>query len=372
MSCTNPMLMLEVDFSTYADFAILKEHGWKCNWKTHKAYRLASKDSRAFLIELLPKAMSKRKLSNQRCETFGGEAPQATNEPRCIEVPCGNCINCRLDYSKTWASRCSLEASQHLYNYFITLTYDDDNVPVGKFGNPTLVKKDFQDFIKKLRQIFERQYGFTGIRYYGCGEYGDLNGRPHYHIILFNCPFSDLTIHFKDKNGLITQHKDSRGVHYRFSEDAYNAWNQKGFIMIADANFNTSAYVSRYVLKKQKGQNKKIYDDFGIEPPFVMMSRRPGIGEAYFTEHWDDLKESPTLFVGRERGEPLKLGVPRYFKKKLKDKEPEFYEEKFVQHAIETGEAFASLMKGKQLINEHRRVVEENTKAILKAKKRAL
>lgn len=371
MSCTNPNLMLVVNFSTYAEFAILKEHGWKCNWKTHKAYRLASKDSRAFLIESLPKAMSNRKLSNQRCETFGGEAPQATNEPYVIEQPCGNCINCRLDYSKMWASRCSLEASQHLYNYCITLTYDDDVLPVGKFGNPTLLKKDFQDFIKNLRQIFQRKYGFTGIRYFGCGEYGEL-GRPHFHIVLFNCPFKDLTINLRDKHGKVIQKKDKRGVYYRFSEDAFQAWNEKGFITIQDGNYDTSAYVSRYVLKKQKGQNKKIYDDFGIEPPFLLMSRRPGIGEAYFTEHYEDLKEAPTLFVGRQDGEPLKLGVPRYFKKKLKDKEPNFYEEKFVQHAIETSEAFASLMKGKQLINEHRRVVEEKTKANLQAKKRTL
>lgn len=351
MACTNPMLMLVTPIKSMTDYFILKEHGWKCNLKSNKAYRLASKESRSYLLESIPRS----------------EAEGATYE--LVEVPCGNCISCRLDYSREWASRCTLEASQYSHNYFITLTYDEDHMPKGNLGNPTILKEDWQSFIKNVRQLFIRKFGFQGIRYFACGEYGDKTFRPHMHAILFNCPIPDLTKDFKDDNGQITRHYDSRGVPYKFSSLIASCW-QKGFILIADANYNTNAYVSGYILKKQKGKNGVIYKKLGIEAPFLLMSK--GIGDKHFTEHYEALKESPRLFIGREHREPLKLGVPRYFKKKVKQNDPEFYEEKFVENAKRTSEAFNSLIRGKQLINTQREIKESQTETYLRAKNRTL
>lgn len=38
-----------------------------------------------------------------------------------IELPCGQCIGCRLEYSRQWAVRCVLEAMQYEHNYLLHL-----------------------------------------------------------------------------------------------------------------------------------------------------------------------------------------------------------------------------------------------------------
>lgn len=107
-----------------------------------------------------------------------------------FNLPCGKCIGCRLDYAREWANRCMLEAKQYEFNEMLTLTYDEENLPIttteevaeGVKIYATLVKKDVQDFLKRLRQHWLREYNWQGIRFYMCGEYGEKFGRPHYHI----------------------------------------------------------------------------------------------------------------------------------------------------------------------------------------------
>lgn len=40
-----------------------------------------------------------------------------------IQLPCGQCIGCRIDRSRQWANRCMLELQYHDSAYFVTLTY---------------------------------------------------------------------------------------------------------------------------------------------------------------------------------------------------------------------------------------------------------
>ena len=113
-----------------------------------------------------------------------------------IEIPCGKCIGCRLEYSRQWANRMMLEAKYHSQNWFVTLTYDDLHVPRSYYGDPnsgealpslTLRKRDIQLFFKRLR----KQTG-QNFRYYACGEYGENTHRPHYHFIVFGLELDDL------------------------------------------------------------------------------------------------------------------------------------------------------------------------------------
>lgn len=338
MACYDPMQMIVRDFGKCNRNIIerARELNWKINENTYKGYRLVSKTGRGHELEKI-----------KPCP--GDEI---------FEVPCGKCVGCRLDYSKDWANRCDLEARQYTCNYFITLTYDDDHLPIGSEGNGTLFNKEISDFVKRLRQAFKYHYGFDGVRFYGCGEYGDQTFRPHYHIILFNCPIPDLTADFIDENGQITHHKDSLGKYYYFSQFVYNCW-KKGNILIADCNWNTSAYVSQYVLKKQKGDGGKVYEALGIIPPYVAMSTKPGIGRVHFDNNLDTLVDFPSLIIPRDRKKPLVSGLPRYYKKLIKANYPEKYD-LFIDHSKELIEASRSCLAGKQKINDNRIAKENN------------
>jgi len=110
-----------------------------------------------------------------------------------IELPCGQCIGCRISHSKQWAMRCVHEASLYDNNCFITLTYNPENLP----PDCGLIKSDFQKFMKRLR----KSYPSNKIRYYQCGEYGDKNNRPHYHALLFGFNFDDWVYLFDSPGG---------------------------------------------------------------------------------------------------------------------------------------------------------------------------
>ena len=104
-----------------------------------------------------------------------------------ITVPCGKCIGCLLDKSRSWATR-----SMHEYHMnkvqgrescFVTLTFNDKML--NQRENPrSLNKKEFQKFIKRMRKAISLRYN-TAVRIFGCGEYGSKSFRPHYHLIIY-------------------------------------------------------------------------------------------------------------------------------------------------------------------------------------------
>ena len=113
-----------------------------------------------------------------------------------IQIPCGKCIGCRLEYSRQWANRCMLELQYHDSAYFVTLTYNEEHVPrTGLHGEMSLRKRDFQLFMKRLR----KKYSDDRIRFYAAGEYGTTTQRPHYHAILFGLHLDDLQV-YKSKD----------------------------------------------------------------------------------------------------------------------------------------------------------------------------
>lgn len=235
-----------------------------------------------------------------------------------IEVPCGNCLSCRLDYSRVWANRCYLESLTHKFNWFITLTYDDANLVYGDKGFPTVEKDALSSFMRKLRDKLGHD---VKCRYFGCAEYGGITMRPHYHLILFGPALQDLTIDIPDfskpmlKNGKypIYHKMNSLKRNLMFSQTIYDCW-QKGSVFIDECTWNTSAYVSRYIVKKQKGVEKVIYDRLGIEPEYLRMSNRPGIGADWLIYNKDKLLRFDYLSVKNNKGVQTSH-PPRYFEK---------------------------------------------------------
>lgn len=227
-----------------------------------------------------------------------------------INIPCGSCIGCRLDYSRQWADRCLLELQYHEHSYFITLTYDDLNVPVSNFTDKetgeigasyTLVKKDFQDFIKRLRKNYKYD---NNIRYFMCGEYGDTTRRPHYHCIIFGLKLDDLVL--LKQSGL--------GFNYYTSDFISKCWQHKGFILVTEVSWETCAYTARYVTKKLKGKASVVYDNLNIVPEFTLMSRKPGIGKEYYEDNKEKLYKYDYVSVGSENGS-RRIRPSRYFDK---------------------------------------------------------
>lgn len=242
-------------------------------------------------------------------------------------LPCGQCISCRLNYGRTWAVRMMCESEYHEHNYFITLTYDDRFLPselcydlsTNTVKDSSLRPKDFTNYMKRQRELFRREFGVSDVSFYGCGEYGDLADRPHYHICLFGCPDLSSDFRFLKQDGGI--------IHWTCDAIA-DAWRDPGshvslgFHSISEFNYETAAYTGRYMTKKVKGLAGKIEN---VDPElmdlcsgnirynsFSRMSRRPGLGYQYFKDHSFDILRTDSIAYQKDHKSFLAKS-PRYF-----------------------------------------------------------
>lgn len=188
-----------------------------------------------------------------------------------IPVPCGHCLGCKMDYARQWADRMVLELQTNPKAIFVTLTYRPSDLPLTESGNPTLLKRHPQLFLKRLRRYFP----YRQIRYFLCGEYGSKTYRPHYHAILYGLSLED----FPDCTLRSCNELDQPF----YSSDTFaNIWSY-GFCLISSVSWQTCNYVARYVSKKQKSF------DYGDRlPPYNVSSRKPGLGYDYCRKMIDD------------------------------------------------------------------------------------
>lgn len=242
-------------------------------------------------------------------ETLGG------NE---ISIPCGRCMDCRLEKSRQWALRCVHEASLYEDNCFVTLTFDDESIskqcPTG-----SLNKKHMQDFIKRLRTKFSDRK----IRVFYCGEYGDLNQRPHYHILLFNLDFPD-KVYLKTING-----------EKLFTSDILSKLWPYGISSVGSLTFESAAYVARYCTKKVTGSEAEDHYK-GRLPEFAQASLKPGLGKGWFEKFgYSDVFPLDECVVRGSKCKP-----PRYYDRCLERDNPVMYQ-KVKDRRMEKGEAKA-------------------------------
>jgi len=233
---------------------------------------------------------------------------------RSLELPCGQCVGCRLERSRQWAIRCMHEASLYKHNCFITLTYDDKHLP----ADNSLVYEDFQLFMKRLRKRFkgfDLVDGKRPIRFYMAGEYGENFGRPHFHACIFNFDFEDK---------ILWKRTDSNSLIYR-SKALEELW-PFGYSSIGDVNFQSAAYVARYIMKKVTGQlSEQHYQEVNFEtgeivqkvPEFNKMSLKPGIGYRWFEKYKDDVYPHDYVIVNGKKCKP-----PRYYDGKFAEEYP--------------------------------------------------
>ena len=237
-----------------------------------------------------------------------------------FNLPCSKCYGCRLNYARSWALRCQLEALSHKDNCFITLTFSNEMLQ--KRNNPWSVdKNDFQLFMKKLR----KKHG-EHIRYFHCGEYGEKTYRPHYHALIFGHDFR-----IKTNNNKVQQFGKKHPLYN--SEELNNLWSY-GHCTVGDLNFTTASYTARYVTKKIKGEASKIHIDpitgavTNIEDVYCTMSRGNkktkfnGIGEAAYHKYKHRWYGNDFIV----NGNGIKMKPPRYFDKLYEKEYPQRFE----------------------------------------------
>lgn len=231
-----------------------------------------------------------------------------------LQLPCGQCVGCRLERSRQWAIRCMHEASLHKENCFITLTYDDYHYD--QLSEGSLAVDEFQRFMKRLRKEYgpgvkaEFEKGLRtspSIRYYHCGEYGEEFGRPHYHACLFNFNFPDRVLWSRRVGGPVYK-----------SVSLDRIWGN-GITEIGEVNFESAAYVARYVMKKINGEERHAH--YGTKSPeYSTMSRRPGIGSGWYDLFKKDVYPSDSVVVrGRE------IRPPQFYDRKIEVDNPDVF-----------------------------------------------
>lgn len=237
-------------------------------------------------------------------------------------LPCGKCLSCQIDKSKEWAVRGFHESQCHLENSFVTLTYNDENLP----KNGTLLKSDLTNFIKRLRYYIQP----LKVKFLAAGEYGSENNshRPHYHLCIFGYDPRDKIYKFTNKYGdpVYT------------SKFILKAWQNKGHITVASLNYRTVAYTARYTVKKIVTKEDRIQSEYWIDkttgetnydpvaykkgllmkgkiPEFITMSN--GIGKNWHEKYKTDTeKDYITVNYAKHK-------VPKYYDKQLEKTDPE-------------------------------------------------
>lgn len=228
---------------------------------------------------------------------IGKELPDSS----ALQLHCGKCLGCRAANAKAWALRCHLELQQHRSAVFTTLTYDEENRP------PTLTKRHLQLFLKRFRKAMGAN---RPVRFFASGEYGETTNRPHYHAILYGPGMGD-------------------------KKEIERSWGH-GYADVQPISAQRIAYCAGYVQKKLspwQGSTEYV-DQWGElhtwQPPFALMSRRPGIGG--HARKWVNSWRIHAIYNGQ------RLPVPRFLHNAWK--------------AIATDEEIENLIYEKSLIRQ--------------------
>lgn len=255
-------------------------------------------------------------------KTISWSKKQYSKEYPTFKLPCTKCIECRMEYARSWAVRCVHESKMHKQNSFITLTYSDTHLK-----SPRLQYSDFQLFAKRLRQhifkTFLSAYGEANwalldkeerkktyephkISILVTGEYGTKTKRPHWHAIIFNWRPSDLKSKYRSPSG--DQVYDSTIL--------TDLWGQ-GITEVGSVTKDSAGYVARYSLKDLEHGYDGTHDFKSISKK----SSHSAIGKKYIEKFYADIFNYGELILDDGTSVP----IPRYYEKWYQKHHPEKY-----------------------------------------------
>lgn len=196
-----------------------------------------------------------------------------------------------------------LEAFKHDQNAFLTLTYDETNLP----ADGSLRPRDLQLFIKRLRKAVHPSL----FRFFAVGEYGDQTHRPHYHAGLFGFPGC--------RHGRSRYSLGITNCCY-WCDLVRETWGL-GHIFIGNLEPDSAQYLAGYVTKKMTSKDDQRLN--GRHPEYARMSLKPGIGAdamldvaaALLTYGKDDAADVPLALAHGKKELPL----GRYLRIKLRE-----------------------------------------------------
>lgn len=211
-----------------------------------------------------------------------------------VPVPCGKCEACIQRRAQDWQIRLYEELKVSSSAYFITLTYNDSELPYVEkvdtdsgeiFWTPSNDVRDIQKFVRRLRDIAKPFVHPFKFRYFIVSEYGPKTRRPHYHGIIFNWPSTLAT------EGHLTK-----------------LWGN-GFVSVSPVSEGRIAYTTKYCFAADDLPD--VYN-----PNFMVCSKRPAIGHTWFPCYINQL-ETRGLDECYYFKDGYKLPVPRYYRKKF-------------------------------------------------------
>lgn len=245
-------------------------------------------------------------------------------------APCGKCIECVDKYQKDWMLRLCAESDNWRYCSFMTLTYDNENLPYVPLPEslsdeslsllsdrvaaippnehlsrnranlnehnaylhpdniehgipiPVFCREHVVNWLKASREAFFRDFNERGFcKYFVCSEYGPNTLRPHYHVLLFhNCMPYLVRKYFFDTWKYGTDNKfcevdNTHGLNGDFGK--------------------MSRYVAKYCVKSPEFENPYVLE--GVAPkPFRLISL--GIGSNLTDELRRRLSNCPQQWSG--------------------------------------------------------------------------
>lgn len=282
-------------------------------------------------------------------------------------IGCGQCLACKLNYSRDRATLIMLEARNYpeTSKWFVTVTYDDEHLPCHtyrdemtgkKYTGFSLNIKDMQKFFKKIRKNNPE----IKIKYVMAGEYGSKTMRPHYHIILLGMPLDISRLKLWNRN-------EWNQPIWKCSElEEY--WN-KGNIMVGALSWETAAYTCRYTLKKaDNSRPKEWYYLQGLIPEFISWSN--GFGDNYFLKNTREIIETDSVPIKNKKTGTM-VKPPLKFYRTLGEYYPEV-KELIKQKRIESGYAQNNSIKTDMDRESYRKTCAESLKANFKDIRRAI
>lgn len=243
------------------------------------------------------------------------------------KVPCGKCIECVKRRQNDIAVRVATEAQNYNSMHFVTLTYDNEHVPLccslffhegdklylvqkpqilpeseqvrvwrefmaavdvsrdgvfcdfpfPKCGFDTesyfyrvafsLNRQDFKNWLKSGRVAYEREFGhkLPDFKIAWCGEYGSRTSRPHYHALFL---------------GLSSVQVSWLCNRWKFGYTLWKRCNVK-----SRDKYAVARYVSKYMAKESDFTATIVKDGYAQKPRFALsryMGYCPNLSKTYF------------------------------------------------------------------------------------------